>query len=94
VGAEPVGRHPRGGSPFPDIAGSVHATDIREAAAAGLTSGTANGTDDPAGRVSRQQMATFVSQLLAATADARVRVTGTVAGAGSGSRRPPTRGCG
>lgn len=60
---------PAGTNPFGDTGGSVHERNITKAHAAGLAAGTEAGRYDPAGTVSRQQMATFVSRMLAAAVE-------------------------
>lgn len=60
---------PAGTSPFRDAHGSVHERNIAKAHTAGMTAGTGPGVYDPAGTVSRQQMATFVSRMLAAAVE-------------------------
>lgn len=60
---------PVGSDPFRDTAGNTHQRNIAKAVGAGLTAGAAPGRFDPAGNVSRQQMATFVSRLLAAAVE-------------------------
>lgn len=58
-----------GSNPFRDTGGSVHERNITKAHRAGLAAGTQPGLFDPAGTVSRQQMATFVSRMLAAAVE-------------------------
>lgn len=58
-----------GSDPFRDTRGNTHETNIAKAVRAGLTAGTEPGLYDPSGTVSRQQMATFVSRMLAAAVE-------------------------
>jgi subtilisin family serine protease len=51
---------PPGPVRFVDTAGSVHAANIDALAASGIVSGTGTSTFDPAGTVTRAQMATFL----------------------------------
>jgi hypothetical protein len=60
---------PAGTSPFRDTRGNTHEVAITKAVRAGITAGAAPGRFDPGGYVSRQQMATFVSRMLAAAVD-------------------------
>lgn len=56
---------PTGTNPFRDTRGNTHERNITKAVGVGITAGAAPGVYDPAGTVSRAQMATFVSRLLA-----------------------------
>lgn len=56
---------PAGSSPFRDTRGNVHEAAITKAARAGITAGATPTSYDPGGTVTRQQMATFVSRMLA-----------------------------
>lgn len=60
---------PAGAHGFGDVRGNTHEANIAKAVRAGLTVGTEPGHYDPAGTVSRQQMATFVSRMLAMAVD-------------------------
>jgi hypothetical protein len=60
---------PTGPNPFRDTRGNTHERAITKAVRAGLTAGATPGRYDPAGTVSRQQMATFVSRMLAAAVE-------------------------
>jgi hypothetical protein len=67
---------------FPDDDGNTHEANIDKAAEAGFTAGHSDGTYDPDGLVSRDQMASFLSRVLdllvedgfASTADAGVHI--------------------
>jgi hypothetical protein len=56
---------PPGSSRFTDTAGSTHAANIDRVAAAGLAAGTSASTYGPDAKVTRAQMATFLSRMLA-----------------------------
>jgi hypothetical protein len=56
---------PPGSSRFTDTAGSIHAANIDRVAAAGLAAGTSASTYGPDAKVTRAQMATFLSRMLA-----------------------------
>lgn len=60
---------PAGTNPFRDTHGSAHERNITKAVRAGFTVGAEPGHYDPAGTVSRQQMATFVARMLAAAVE-------------------------
>ncbi|WP_052664096.1 S-layer homology domain-containing protein [Nitriliruptor alkaliphilus] len=60
---------PAGPNPFRDTGGNTHERNIIKAVRAGFTVGAEPGRYDPAGTVSRQQMATFVSRMLAAAVE-------------------------
>jgi hypothetical protein len=55
---------PAGPDLFRDDDGSVFEADIDRVAVAGLTGGRADGTYDPAGRVTREQMGSFLARTL------------------------------
>lgn len=86
---------PQGQDYFFDDAGSVHATNIDKAAEAGIASGYAGGSYRPLTGVGRDQMASFLTQVLdkwrprssaggaQAPRDARGRCIGRAAPAGS-----------
>ncbi len=57
---------------FDDIEGSVHADSINALAAAGLVSGTADGTFRPTAPVTRAQMATFLTSVYERIVDQRL----------------------
>lgn len=57
---------PTAASPFTDIGATTHADNIRIAASLGITSGRTPSAYEPAERVTRGQMATFVAQTLRA----------------------------
>ena len=60
---------PTGAGAFRDTTGNVHEANIDKALEAGLTAGKTLREYDPSGTVSRQQMATFVSRMLAAAVE-------------------------
>jgi hypothetical protein len=61
--ATAAGLPPAGAGRFSDVApGSPHAEDIEALGAAGVVSGRSDGTFDPGGVVSREQMATFLAR--------------------------------
>ena len=71
------GTLPAGGSDqFSDIASSVHRANINALARAGIVKGTGEGEYSPKGRVSRQQMATFMVQATEFVLDTDLTATG------------------
>ncbi len=65
--------------PFPDVdPGSVHAPRIVAIYQAGVTTGRVDGTYDPAGFVTRAQMATFLSNALRLRSYEQIDVSGSV----------------
>lgn len=65
----------RDGPSFPDTAGSIHEANIRRLAGAGITVGYADGTFRSTERISREQLATFLTRYLdVLVADGDLRV--------------------